>query len=245
MMESCKLSGISHQMEVSTLFSGWLKERLKHLAAHLLQMQGGPRPKLDSAKRAAFEALWAGVTGTITYDLPYPKYEFLRYLVETKDVILHGSNRPDLTRLEPRRQTTFFGRQVEAVFGTPDEIWCLFYAVVNGRDFRGSKRTICLRVTGRGGSVRKFYWFSLSQPMLERSDAFCDGMVYILPRRTFTPGEIADEWTSAEAVAPIAQLPVQPREFPFLAAITGHSDAEGPWRFYGRMLWPRRRATRP
>lgn len=220
---------------------GWLREWAKYLGARLLQLREGPAALVDPAMREAFEGLWAsaGEGQAIEYHLPYPKHQFLRYLVENHEVILHGTNRPDLTRLEPRRQTTFLGRQVEAVFATPDEIWCLFYAVVNGRGFQGSKWNICLRVSLRG-RVRKFYCFSLSRPMLARSDAFCTGYVYILPRATFQQGEIADEWTSSEAVTPLAKLAVAPEEFPFLTAIEGHPDTGSPLRLYSRRLWPRR-----
>lgn len=226
------------------LMLSWTRDRLKYLGARLLQMIEAPQTEIDPVHQAAFEALWASAsdaTAPIVYDLPYPKHLFLRYLVQSKPLILHGSGNPDVHRLEPRPQTTFFGRRVEAVFATPDEIWCLFYAVVNGQGFHGSKRNICLRVAGPGARVRKFYWFSLSQPMLDRSEPYSPGMVYILPRRTFMEGEIADEWTSSEPVLPIARLPVEPADFPFLDRVMGHSDAETPWAFYWRMIWPRGR----
>lgn len=221
----------------------WIKEWLKYLGARLLQMLEAPETEIDEAKREAFEALWeraSATGGPIGYDLPYPKHEFLHYLVQTKPLILHGSSRPDLVTLEPRAQTTFLGRPVEAVFATPDEVWCLFYAVVNGKGFRGSKRNICLRVKGPGARVRKFYFFSLSQPMLDRPEPYCEGFVYLLPRQSFTEGDIADEWTSPEPVTAVAKLPVSPADFPFLNEIRGHSDADSAWAFYWRMIWPRR-----
>ena len=87
--------------------------------------------------------------------------------------------------------------------------------------------------------MRKFYWFSPSEPMLRRSNAFCVGSVYILPRETFTPGDIPDEWMSEKPVLPLARLEVTPRDFPFLAKVGAHSDTEPFWRFFWHMLWNR------
>ena len=58
---------------------------------------------------------------------------------------------------------------------TPDAIWRLFFAVNKG--FTGSMRNGCLSVVLPGNRVRKFYRFSLSEPMLRRNEAFCDGSV--------------------------------------------------------------------
>lgn len=221
----------------------WIREMSKLAAARLFHMLEQPEMISDAEKLAAFHVLRARIGGgdgsAIRYDLPYPKHEFLQYLVENDDVILHGSNRSDVTHLEPQRQTTFLGRATSAVFATPDAIWCLFFAIVNSRGFTGSKRNGCLRVALLGDRVRKFYWFSLSEPMLRRDKAFCDGSVYVLPRATFTPGDIPDEWMSEEPVLPLARLAVTPHDFPFLDMIASHSGTEPPWRFFWHMLWTR------
>jgi len=223
--------------------ASWIRERSKLVAAGLLHLLEQPRATSESERLEAFRALSTKMRSEdgapIHYDLPYPKCEFLQYLVESEDLILHGANRSDITQLEPQRQTTFFGRSANAVFATPDAIWCLFFAIVNNDGFTGSKRNGCLRVTLPGNRVRKFYWFSLSEPMLRRNEAFCDGSVYVLPRVTFTPGDISDEWMSEKPVTPLASLHVTPRDFPFLENVAVHSDSEPPWRFFWNMLWTR------
>jgi hypothetical protein len=64
-----------------------------------------PRPApvftLDSQKIEAFESLFLqtrrlGPAAVIDYNIPYPKHEFLRYLVDRKEILLHGSNCSDL-----------------------------------------------------------------------------------------------------------------------------------------------------
>jgi hypothetical protein len=201
---------------------------------------------------AAFEALLraepqagphAAPAPALAYTLPYPKHHFLRYIVRHHHVLLHGSNRPDLQQLEPRRQTKALGEPVQAVFATPDDIWPLFFALINNQGFRGSKRNNCLRAIGPDGSMTKFYWFSLSAPMLSRPDAFCDGWIYILPGDSFEPSDIPDEWISRRPVVPLAKLAVGPADFPFFDEITGHSDAEPVWRFFARLLFLGRRGV--
>lgn len=201
---------------------------------------------------AAFEALLrpdppappqGEVVRSLAYTLPYPKHHFLRYIVQHHQVMLHGSNRPDLQRLEPRRQTKALGEPVEAVFATPDDIWPIFFAIINNQGFRGSKRNNCLRAIRPDGSMTKFYWFSLSAPMLSRPDAFCDGCIYILPGDSFQPSDIPDEWISPREVVPLAKLVVSPADFPFFDEITGHSELEPIWRFFARLLLLGRRST--
>ena len=223
--------------------ASWIRERSKLTAAKCLHLLEQPKTASDNERLAAFHALRtrirSGDRAPIPYDLPYPKYEFLQYLVENDDLILHGSNHSDITHLEPQRQTTFFGRAANAVFATPDAIWCLFFAIVNNDGFTGSKRNGCLRVALPGNRLRKFYWFSLSEPMLRRNEAFCYRSVYVLPRVTFTQGDIADEWTSEKPVTPLARLEVTPSDFPFIDNVAVHSDSEPPWRFFCNMLWTR------
>jgi hypothetical protein len=64
-----------------------------------------PRPApvlaLDSQKIESFEFLLLearrlGPAAFIDYTVPYPKHEFLRYIVEQKQILLHGSNYPNV-----------------------------------------------------------------------------------------------------------------------------------------------------
>jgi hypothetical protein len=54
-----------------------------------------PRPPFDLTpeKQAAFEDLFQSTPpgNTTAYHLPYPKWEYLSYLCDTRAVVLHGS----------------------------------------------------------------------------------------------------------------------------------------------------------
>jgi hypothetical protein len=162
---------------------------LKLLAARVLRLQERPAMAVDEHTVALFErVLAAGVispTRDISCDtLPYPKYEFLRYVSEQRGLLLHGANGDPRIRLDPRPQTTFWGRPTLAVFATPDDIWSIFFAIVNNEGFIGSKRNGCMRIR-LGGRLRKFYWFSRSAAMRDREGALCDGTVHLLPGSPF------------------------------------------------------------
>src|SRR5689334_8395179 len=68
----------------------WVFRRLRFLEA--------PPLRLDARKVLAFEELYQTMLDSapghvLDYDLPYPRHEFLRYLVARKHVLLHGSNK--------------------------------------------------------------------------------------------------------------------------------------------------------
>ena len=78
-----------------------------------------PRFDLDADKSTAFETVFAAasrVGGWIDYQLPYSKQEFLRYLVDKHDVVLHGSGNGAIDVFEPTPQTDYFGRVRNGVF---------------------------------------------------------------------------------------------------------------------------------
>lgn len=167
-------------------------------------------------------------TQALHYDCPCSKWEFLRYLLQNKSVVLHGSNRKDIEALEPREQTDCSGKPTTAVFASRDAIWPIFFAIVNTTIYRGSLRNGCWVVQGRGGEQR-FYFFSVNAAMLAK-DLWTEGVIYILPGETFqltNHGVMRfDEWASREAVQPLGKLVVTPDDFPFLNRVAGHREGE-------------------
>src|SRR2546423_8324136 len=98
-----------------------------------------PRPlaPLDDATIAAFERLFAeavapGRGSPIDYTLPYPTWQFLCYLGDRKNIVLHGSGNPDIVEFEPRKATDVdaFGDR-QAVYASSDGIWAMFFAIVD------------------------------------------------------------------------------------------------------------------
>ncbi|MBN1483700.1 MAG: hypothetical protein JXA37_03175 [Chloroflexia bacterium] len=206
-----------------------------------------PPLSLDAEKKEAFTetfrlALQCPGGQILPYDIPYPKWQFLRYLVEQEDVVLHGSIRGDIEVLEPRKQTDYSGKQVTAVFGSRDAIWPLFFATVDLTGYRGSLRNACWVIADPAGQEQRFYFFSLNQDML-RHDIWIPGTIYILPGASFEPTDRSpvrfDEWTSEQAIHPIARLPVEPPDFPFRNMVSGHPEDESilkTWWRYKRRL---------
>lgn len=196
-----------------------------------------PRPPLDLTPdvTAAFDALFAdalaaGPGARIDYTLPVPKWKFLCYLTDTRDVLLHGSGSPDIVEFEPRQSSDIaeFGNQ-RAIYAAADGIWPLFFALANREECVRSLLNACVRVRGADGRPgTPHYFFSIN--------ATCDrpwrpGTIYILPRDTFVPqpplqrrGATIDvaQWASREAVRPLASVAVEPADFPFLEHVRSH-----------------------
>jgi hypothetical protein len=205
------------------------------LASKVGEMLFLPEPGslLDDEKRAVFEqachSMFERPLGnTLNYDCPYPKWEFLRYLVHYKDIVLHGSNLRDIKVLEPRNQTDYSGKPITAVFASRDGIWPIFFAIVNRNDYRGSVRNGCW-VVSRSGWERRFYFFSVNEEMFSK-ELWVEGTIYILPGEDFeltNKGIVRfDEWANVGVARPIAKLAVKPEDFPFLDRVTGHQEGE-------------------
>jgi hypothetical protein len=211
----------------------WLRSRMATALCKRLFL-AAPDEELGDLQKQAFDhvferAVAGGQGSTVRYDRDHPKHQFLRYLVEHRSVLLHGSNRPDIEVLEPALQTDYSGQQMCAVFASGDGIWPLFFAVVDHAKYRGSLRNGCWVITDHRGTSQRFYFFSLNRAMLKLGP-WTDGTVYILPRQGFTQesrGVVRfDEWASETAVRPVAKLPVTPEDLPFLPQVTGHEEKE-------------------
>ena len=94
----------------------------------------------DEPKLLAFEGLYertiaSGQGSEIEYDLSYPKHEFMRFLVEFKGLLMHGSNSADIKVMNPVRFSTDAGApgNVSGVYAAKDHLQPLFFAIVNRR----------------------------------------------------------------------------------------------------------------
>ena len=175
----------------------------------------------------AFDSATMG-RGGIDYQLPYPKQEFLRYMVAKRDVVLHGSGSGAIDIFEPTPQTDYFGRVRKAVFAASDGIWPMFFAILDRSRYHGSLRNACYWVVDASGERQKFYAFSINATFLGRQP-WREGSIYVLPRATFErvvdkDGAPSEEWLSTRKVTPLARLAVSPSDFPFLKDVEGHGD---------------------
>jgi hypothetical protein len=223
-----------------------LLERLATFFLRRLFLEAPPLPP-DRTREEAFAALFVaqvapGGGGEVAYELPYPKHEFLRYVLNQHEVLLHGTNRPDIATLEPRQQTDYSGRPITAIFASGDGIWPLFFAVLDNAHFQGSLRNGCFVVGRPGEPEHRFYFFSVTAAMLAQG-CWTSGYIYLLPRATFARTDTGrvrfDEWASLEPVRPLARLAVVPEDFPFLQQVVGHEDKESictSWLRYKRRI---------
>lgn len=195
----------------------------------------GPALRISAADEERFRRLSERIlTGQVTepLELGASTHRFLRYLVDTAPVLLHGSGNPALGSLEPRDQSDWSGRPIRAVFATSDGIWPLFFATVN-RNHVSRLRNNCVP-----SGNRSHYLFSIdADPATPRS--WRPGSVYVLPRATFVPSTHPAEWHSPTRVEPLARLAVTVDDFPLRRLVFRHEPAEPLWRTYAR-AWIRR-----
>ena len=197
-----------------------------------------PSVNFDETTQNAFDALLntsinASGCPTIEFTLPYPKWQFLCYLADHHDIAMHGSGDPNIALFEPRQSNDLseFGNQ-KAIYAASDGLWAMFFAVVD-RDRVGSITNACVQLSDEAGTLHgPFYVFSVSQSALP-SQPWRAGMVYLLPRSTFTvqpPMAFGSyqvhfaQLASFVPVQPFAKLTVTPADFPFLGQIRGHDD---------------------
>ncbi|WP_368505335.1 hypothetical protein AB3N04_06740 [Alkalihalophilus sp. As8PL] len=159
----------------------------------------------------------------IQYKSAYPKYLFLHYLIENKNVLVHGSNDSKIRKLEPKVQTLFNGKPVRAVFAASDGVWSMFFAVMNKKDYEGSVRNLCLTLPTKKG-IKRYYYFSVNEN--QEDNCWIDGTIYILPKDRFSQGGIKDEWVCESTIEPISKLSVTQDDFPFLDKVRKHKETE-------------------
>jgi len=216
----------------------FLAKPIFHLVYEIMRRQRGtPNPSIirrvkpvDEEQRLAFDglidsALQSRAASQISYNLPYPKADFLHYLCDWRGYVLHGSPMPDLTTLEPIRKSgddNEFGNR-QQIFCSPDAMWACWFAILDKSKYNLT-RNGCVRV-GVGHKRVKYYHFELPKKT-EADKPFTDGMLYICRAEDFPDkrpfpildwfnGEV-EEWGSTKPVTPLAKIPISPHEFPYL-----------------------------
>ncbi|SHG88522.1 hypothetical protein [Ornithinibacillus halophilus] len=164
----------------------------------------------------------SGDGSIFTYKSKYPLYMFLNYVIETKGLLVHGSNNSAINIFEPRNSSLFNGKPIKAVFASSDGVWSLFFAVQNRKGYVGSIRNLCLSVPTIKGKIR-YYYFSTNNDAPNR---WTDGTIYFFPKTLFKQGGIRDEWVCETELEPLAKLTVSPSDFPFLDKVRVHKETE-------------------
>lgn len=202
--------------------------------------QQRPPMDLDQETVRAFERLYTryvadGDGREIEYSLDAPRWQFLCYLADTKDVVLHGSGHRDIVEFEPRQSNDVeeFGNR-KAVYAASDGLWPMYFAIANRDGGVTSLLNACFRVIGKDGSKSEpYYFFSINDDAMQH-EPWRNGTIYILPRATFEQQgrEVRRELTteiqqaaSLVPVKPLAKLAIQPSDFPFLSSVRAHDLA--------------------
>lgn len=171
---------------------------------------------LDAPKQQAFDELWQKTVMQgeewVDYNLPYPKHQFLTYLAKVKGLMMHGSNNPHIEVLKPIRNSTDSMKHgnVSGIYGEPDGIRPIFFAVVDRSQITGTTNTAHTAVMPDGTESR-WYFLSVDVDAWLRAP-WLTGTVYILPSETFV---LDREWTSREPVRPLAKLAVTRADLPY------------------------------
>jgi len=198
-----------------------------------------PRPPFDMSpeKQKAFEDLWYSINkgGLIDYSLPYPKWQFLTYLCETKDLVLHGSQDGNINIVEPRQANDIRANSNQhAIYATTDGIWVIYFAILDREKHPGLtlfNSCFCARISTDQFSD-PLYFFSITHSVLLQKP-WCEGMIYILPRQSFEREAsqqvqgveiVFPHWVSSVSAEPVAKLMVGAQDFPFLSNIHGHNN---------------------
>jgi hypothetical protein len=198
-----------------------------------------PRPPFDLSpeKQNCFEDLWQSTCpgGLVDYHLQYPKWQFLSYLCEARELVLHGSQNQAIGTVEPRQANDIraFSKQ-RAIYATTDGIWVIYFAILDRKKYPDMTLfNSCLRARVSAGQPGEpLYFFSITHSVLLQKP-WCQGTIYILPRRSFEQ-EVSQpmqgveitfpHWISPLYADPVARLNVGPQDFPFLFQIHGHNN---------------------
>ncbi|MBV7333387.1 hypothetical protein KFU94_35155 [Chloroflexi bacterium TSY] len=191
----------------------------------------------------AFEALYEetlahGMGSKVTYALPYPKHEFLRYLVDYKGLLMHGTDIPDIDVLRPLRDSIDSSAHgnVSGVYADKGYMRPIYFAVVHrGRSFGLTNGVFDLNEDGLINEDEndlsldlRYYKLAIGLMGLRRNP-WRNGTVYALPPDTF---ELWNEWTSRTPVKPVLSLDVTPDDLPLKDDVWGidyRMISEGIW----------------
>jgi hypothetical protein len=165
-------------------------------------------------------------------ELPERRLDFLRWLAVSRSVAFHGSQRVDLERLEPvrnSRDATEWGDQ-QALYASNDPVWAIYFACLRRDEGWSGTRNGSM---GRpGGPLYPRSYFFVHNRGSASANRFGPGTLYVLPPDSFAAqppiaGAIdTAHLVSKTAVVPLARIAVSPADFPFAGRIGYYRDRE-------------------
>lgn len=189
-------------------------------------------PTWSSALLAACESLYGRwiepATGGCIPDAVFcdlSRWVFLEYLVRFHDVLLWGSNEPDVTSLQPAvLSRNLAGWNAPRHFAFANSLDAIFRAVLDQRRLRALdcpvKSTLTWQFAGGTKSSQWGYYFGIDFRALPFAP-WRAGTVYVYRRADFPSDYDTMPCLTDRAVAPVARLTVYPWDFPFLDRVEG------------------------
>ena len=140
-----------------------------------------PQPAFDLSptQQNEFEALFAATApgGWIDYRLDAPKWQFLSYLCQFRELVLHGSQNLTIDEVEPRKALDIraFSAQ-DAIYATTDGIWVIYFAIIDRKKYSPlSLFNSCLNVRLSPEQILgPLYFFSITHSALVQNP-WCNG----------------------------------------------------------------------
>ncbi len=199
-----------------------------------------PEYELTREQKEFLESLWQETlkNPNISWieNLPVPKWVFLSWLTEEKDMLVHGSSNPEISLFEPRvpnaKDDDEFSQQT-AVFAASEGIWPMFYAIIDRENFSPRLLNGALHFELPEGLSDVRYFFSVTREILQQFP-WRKGVMYVLPKDGFVlqpPHPLGDfiihelQWANLNPVKPVAKIKVSPEDFPFLSQVRVHDNA--------------------
>ena len=165
------------------------------------------------------EWLWAEAHGgDLDYAIPVEKWAFLRYLVERRGLLLHGSRTSGIDVLQPISRSgggTHISDQ-PGVFAVDHALMAMYFGIVD-RTRVPSLSNGVYELPRPGGGVQACFHLGVEFAALA-ARPFIDATVYVVAPDTFT---LMGELTSLVPVRPLAKLAVAPSDFPLLEFLWG------------------------
>ena len=219
----------------SITMSRRLGGRLLLLYLRLARLPSLPAVSIDAAAAAAFSPAADALLAGEAVSIPEPRLDFLRWLAGNRPVVFHGSPHDDLAELSTERRsrdTTAWGDQ-QAVYGSTDPVWAIYFACLRRHGgFTGTRNGSLGRA---GGPLFPRSYFFVHNRGSVSADRFGPGSLYMLPSDTFVADAplagVIDtaHLVSHEPVRPLARLDVTPDDFPFRERIGYYREHEPIW----------------
>jgi AraC-like DNA-binding protein len=154
-----------------------------------------------------------------------PRWVFLEYLVRFCDILLSGSNNPDLIRLEPVVLSDNVYRWNQPryyAFATSTE--AIYRAILDSRRLREldcpTKSTMRWRFPDVEGQARWGFYFGIDYRALPEAP-WRSGTISLYRRADFPPDYETVPFLTSKPILPLAKLNVNPWDWPLLDQVLG------------------------